>query len=99
MGNKSILGGKIANAINIRQEALHLMLQPVMMLVLFLMQGHKKLSVIEHTGSLARPWRNGAFCGFSTCTASVAGQWINTRSNLNTFNMLRETLTICIVKI
>ena len=99
MSNKGILGGKIANAIDIHQEALHLKLHPVVMLVMFLMQGHEKLSVIEHTRSLLRPWSNGAFCGFSACTASVVGQWINTRSNLNTFNMLGKDLTIYIVKI
>ena len=99
MSDKGILGGKVANAVYIHQEALHLSLQPVVMLVVFLMQGHEKLSVIEHTRSLPRPWSNGAFCGFSTCTASVVGQWIDTRSSLNTFNILRETLTICIVKI
>ena len=36
MSDKGILGGKIANAINIHQEALHLTLKPVVMLVLFL---------------------------------------------------------------
>ena len=36
MSNKGILGGKIANAIDIHQEALHLTLKPVVMLVLFL---------------------------------------------------------------
>ena len=70
-----------------------------MMLILLLMQSHKKLMVIEHAGAFASSWSNGAFCGFSTCTASVAGQWINTRSNLNTFNMLGKALTIYIVKI
>ena len=99
MSDKGILCGKIANAIDIHQEALHLTLHPVVMLVMLLMQGHEKLSVIEHTRSLPRPWSNGAFCGFSACTASVAGQRINMRSNLNTFNMLGETVTICIVKI
>ena len=99
MSDKGILGGKIVDVIDIHQEALHLTLHPVVMLVVFLMQGHEKLSVIEHTRSLPRPWRNGAFCGFSTCTASIASQRINTRSSLNTFNMLRETLTIDIVKI
>ena len=69
------------------------------MLVVFLVQVHEKLSVIEHTRSLPSPWSIGAFCGFSVCTTSVADQRINTRSNLNTFNMLRETLMICIVKI
>ena len=46
MGNKGILGGKIANAVDIHQEALHLTLKPVMMFVLFLMQRDDKLSVI-----------------------------------------------------
>ena len=99
MSDKGILGGKVANVIDIHQEALHLTLEPVVMLVMFLMQGHEKLSVIEHTRSLLRPWSNSAFCGFSACTASVACQRINMRSNLNTFNMLGKALTICIVKI
>ena len=42
MSDKSILGGKVANAIYIHQEALHLTLEPKMMLMLLLMQGHKK---------------------------------------------------------
>ena len=70
-----------------------------MVLVVFLMQGYKKLLVIEHTRSLPRPWSNSAFGGFSTCTRSIASQRIDTRSSLNTFNMPRETLTIDIVKI
>ena len=37
MCNKGILGGKISNAIYVHQEALHLTLKPVMMLILFLM--------------------------------------------------------------
>ena len=42
MSDKAILGGKVANEIDIHQDALHLMLEPVMMLILFLMQGDKK---------------------------------------------------------
>ena len=61
MGNKGILGGKIANAVDIHQEALHLALQPVMMPILFLMKGNQKLSVIENTESLLGPLCNGAF--------------------------------------
>ena len=41
-----MLGGKIANAVDIHQEALHLMLKPVVMFVLFLMPRDEKLSVI-----------------------------------------------------
>ena len=99
MSDKSILGGKVANAIYIHQEALHLTLEPKMMLILLLMQGHQKFSVIEDPRALLRPSSNGAFSGFRACTTSVAGQWINTRSNLNTFNMLGKALTIYIVKI
>ena len=65
MGNKGILGGKIANAINIHQEALHLALQPVMMPILFLMKSHQKLSVIENTSALLGSLGNGAISGFS----------------------------------
>ena len=43
MGNKSILGGKIANAVDIHQEALHLTLKPVVMFVLFLVERDEKL--------------------------------------------------------
>ena len=46
MSDKGILGGKIANAVDIHQEALHLTLKPVVMFVLFLMQHDEKLSVI-----------------------------------------------------
>ena len=75
MSDKGILGGKIANAVDIHQEALHLSLQLVVMLILFLMQGDEKLSVIENTRSLPRPLGNGAFSGFSmgtrgTCIAT-----------------------------
>ena len=41
MSNKGILGGKVVNAIDIHQEALHLSLEPEMMLILFLMKGYK----------------------------------------------------------
>ena len=46
MSDKGILGGKISNAIDVHQEALHLSLGTKVMLVLFLMQCHKKFSVI-----------------------------------------------------
>ena len=52
MGNESVLGGKISDAIYIHQEALHLSLQLVMMPILLLMKGHKKLSVVENTSAL-----------------------------------------------
>ena len=68
MSNKGILGGKIANAIDVHQEALHLMLQSVVMFILFLMQSNEKLSVIENTRSLPRPLSNSAFSGFSLST-------------------------------
>ena len=47
MCNKGILGGKIANAVDIHQEVVHLVLQPVMMPILFLMKSNQKLSVIR----------------------------------------------------
>ena len=80
MCNKGILGGKISNAIDIHQEALHLALKPVMMLILFLMYSDEKLSVIENTRSLPRPLGDGTCSGFSlgargTC---IASQGINT---------------------
>ena len=56
MGNKGILGGKIANAIDVHQEALHLPLQPEVMLILFLMQCHKKFSVTEDPRALLWPF-------------------------------------------
>ena len=91
MGNKGILGGKIANAINIHQEALHLTLQPVMMPILFLMKSHKKLSVIENTSALLGPLGNGAFSGFSEgrvwCTCS-ASQRIHPSDCFNSFSVL-----------
>ena len=101
MSEKGILGGKIANAVNIHQEALHLTLKLVVMFVLFLMQRDEKLSVIEDTRSSLRPLRNGATSGISlsargTC---IASQGINTRNGLNSFNGLGEVLMIDIVKI
>ena len=91
MSDKGILGGKVANAIDIHQEALHLSLQPVVMLILFLMQGNEKLSVIENTRSLSRPLKNSAFSGFSMGTvreACIASQRINMSDGLNSFNGL-----------
>ena len=73
-----------------------------MMLILFLMQGDEKPSVIENTRSLPRPLRNSAFSGFRMgtvwCTC-IFSQRINMSGSMNSFNMLRETLTIDIVKI
>ena len=101
MGNKSILGGKIVNAINIHQEALHLTLQPVMMPILFLMKSHRKLSVIENTRSLLGSLGNSTFSGFSEgtmrCTCSTS-QRINTSDCFNSFNVLSETLMLHILK-
>ena len=102
MSNKGILGGKVANAIDIHQEALHLSLEPEMMLILFLMKGHKKFSVIENARTLPRPLGNGAFSGFNRCSmrqTSISSQWIDSCCCLNTFNMLSKTLMIDIVKI
>ena len=101
MGNKGILGGKIANAINIHQEALHLALQPVMMLILFLMKGNQKFLVIENTRSLLGPLGNGAFSCFSEGTMRCTGstnQRINTRDCWDSFNVLSEALIISILK-
>ena len=101
MGNKGILGGKIVNHVYVHQEALHLALQPVMMPILFLMKGNQKLSVIENTRSLLGPLGNGAFSGFSEgtmrCTCSTS-QRINTGDYFNSFNVLRETLMLSILK-
>ena len=105
MGNKSILGGKIANAINIHQEALHLSLEPEMMLIMFLMKGHKKFSVIENTRTLLRPLGNRTISGFGVCTMGhthIASQRISRGSsiwNMNPFYGLHEALMINIVKI
>ena len=101
MSNKGILGGKIANAINIHQEALHLTLQPVMMPILFLMKSHKKLSVIENTSALLGSWVSCTVSGFSEsrmrCTCS-ANQRIHTSDCFNSFNGLCEASVISIVK-
>ena len=101
MGNKGILGGKIANAVDIHQEALHLTLKPVVMFVLFLMQRDEKLSVIEDTRLSLRPLRNGATSGISLSTRGtcVSSKGINTRHCWNSFNGLGEALVISIVKI
>ena len=56
MGNKGILGGKIANAVDVHQEALHLVLQPVMMPILFLMKSRQKLSVIRTRDRFLGRW-------------------------------------------
>ena len=101
MSNKGILGGKVANAIDIHQEALHLSLEPKVMFILFLMKGHKKFSIIENARMLPRPLGNGAFSGFSRCLmrqASISSQWIDSCSCLNTFNGLSEALVLGILK-
>ena len=101
MCNKGILGGKIANAVDIHQEALHLALQPVMMPILFLMKSNQKLSVIENTRSLLGSLGNSAFSGFSKgtmrCTCSTS-QRINTIDCFNSFNVLSETLMLRVLK-
>ena len=101
MGNKGILGGKIANPVYVHQEALHLALQPVMMPILFLMKSHQNLSVIENTRSLLGSLGNSAFSGFSEgtmrCTCSTS-QRIDTSDFFNSFNVLRETLMLRILK-
>ena len=102
MSNKGILGGKVANAIDIHQEALHLSFEPKVMFILFLMKGHKKFPVVENMRSLSRPLSNGTLSGFSMgmirCMC-ISSQRINTSCNKNSFNGLSETLTIDIVKI
>ena len=101
MSNKGILGGKVANAIDIHQEALHLSLEPKVMFILFLMKGHKKFLVIENARTLLRPLGNGAFSGFSRCSmrqTSISSQWIDSCSCLNTFNWLSEALVRGILK-
>src|SRR3954469_25873095 len=101
MRDKGILGGKIANAIDVHQEALHLALQPVMMLILFLMKGNQKLSVIEDARALLRPLGNCALSSFSLRTvrqASNPSQWIDASDSLNSFNVLHEALVISILK-
>src|SRR3954467_14055537 len=101
MRDKSILGGKIANAIDVHQEALHLALQPFMMLILFLMKGNQKLSVIENAGALLRPLGNCAFSSFSLRAvrqASDPSQWIDTSNSLNSFIVLGEALMVSILK-
>ena len=101
MSNKGILGGKVTNAIYIHQEALHLSLEPEMMLILFLMKGHKKFLIIENARMLPGPLGNGAFSGFSRCSmrqTSISSQWIDSCSCLNTFNGLSEALVLGILK-
>ena len=68
MSNKGILGGKVTNAIDIHQEALHLFLEPKVMFILFLMKGRKKFSVIEN----ARRFRS--LCAMVLSVASVGAQ-------------------------
>ena len=101
MGNESILGGKIANAINFHQEAFHQTLQLVMMPILFLMKSHKKLSVVENTSALLGSWSSCTISGFSGsrvwCTCS-ASQRIHPSDCFNSFNVLGETLMLCILK-
>ena len=101
MGKKGILGSKIANAVDIHQEALHLALQPVMMPIMFLMKSHQKLSVIKNTSALLGSLGNYAIGGFSKgrmwCTCG-SSQRINTSDRFNSFNVLRETLMLRILK-
>src|SRR3954465_5313068 len=101
MRDKGILGGKIANAIDIHQEALHLALKPVMMLIMFLMKSNQKLSVIENAGALLRPLGNCALSGFCLRTmrhASNPSQRVDSSNSLNSFIILSEALTVSILK-
>src|SRR3954468_1947029 len=72
-----------------------------MMPILFLMQCHKKFSVIQNTRALASPLGNGGISSFSLRTvrqASNSSQWIDTSDSLNSFNVLREALMVRILK-
>ena len=101
MSDKCILGGKIANAIYIHQETLHLTLEPEMMLILFLMQSHKKFSVIEDPRALLWPLSNCALSSFSWRTmrqTSISSHQIDTRDSLDSFHRLSEALMFSILK-
>ena len=91
MGDKGILGGKVANPVYVHQEALHLALQPVMMPILFLMKSHQKLSVIKNTSALLGSLGSCAVGGFSKgrmwCMCS-SSQRIHTSDCFNSFNVL-----------
>ena len=101
MGNKGILGGKVANAIDVSHDALHLALEPIMMPILFLMQANEKLAVIENPRSPSRPLSNFAVSGFGwgtvRCTC-ITSQQIDASGSQHTFNGLSEALTISILK-
>ena len=72
-----------------------------MMPIMFLMKSHQKLSVVENTRSLLGSLGNCAFDGFSKgtmrCTCS-SSQRINTGDCFTSFNVLRETLMLSILK-
>ena len=101
MRDKGILGCKVANAIDVSHDALHLALETIMMPILLLMQANEKLSVIENTRSLLGSVGNSAYSGFSKgtmrCTCSTS-QRINTSDCFNSFNVLSETLMLRILK-
>ena len=68
MCNERILGGEVANAIDIHKKTLHLTLHPVMMPILLLMKRNYNLLVIEHTSMLLRPLSYCAGCSISVGT-------------------------------
>ena len=55
MGNECIIGGEVANAIDVNNKALHLVLHPIMMLIMILMKRNKKLLIIQRTSPLLSP--------------------------------------------
>ena len=102
MHDKGILGCKVANAIDVSHDALHLALEPIMMPIMFLMQANEKLSVIENTRSLSRPLSNCVVSGFGLgtvrCTYSTS-QRIDSSGSQHTFNGLSAALMINVMKI
>ena len=99
MCNEGILGGQVSKTIDINQEALHLTFQPVVMPILLLVKGHKKLSVSEDTSMLLGSWSICAVCGFSRCWCTCsASQRIYPGYGFNTFNILCEALVFGILK-
>ena len=102
MREKCILGCKVANAVDVSHDALHLALEPIMMPILLLMQANEKLSVIENMRSLSRPLSNCAVSGFGLgtvrCMCSTS-QRIDSSGSQHTFNGLTEALTINVMKI
>jgi hypothetical protein len=67
MCNKVILGGEVADMIDVHKKTLHLVFHPIVMFIMLLMKGNKEFLVIQYASMLLSPLRNCASGCISVC--------------------------------